>query len=215
MAQTWRWICLCVQEYIQKLMPPLIQKWNELKDEDKDLFPLLEVRPTPASLVLPAGAALLSAVFGSRSSARVHPDITYNNNILHPGLTQRYSWPFSHILYKTLQYGTHANKSNYWLSQRVVLWWIWSIIQSRRSGYVSALFARTYWNGVKRQKGKTATAWIICPASLDHMLGFIVHLSAFSASFFISPLSFRPVHLYPTCQFYWPIDLFYASFIDL
>nr|XP_029504434.1 transportin-2-like [Oncorhynchus nerka] len=30
-------------EYIQKLMPPLIAKWNELKDEDKDLFPLLEV----------------------------------------------------------------------------------------------------------------------------------------------------------------------------
>ncbi len=25
-------------------MPPLIQKWNELKDEDKDLFPLLEVK---------------------------------------------------------------------------------------------------------------------------------------------------------------------------
>lgn len=31
------------QEYIQMLMPPLIQKWNQLKDEDKDLFPLLEV----------------------------------------------------------------------------------------------------------------------------------------------------------------------------
>ncbi|KAK5608335.1 Transportin-2 [Crenichthys baileyi] len=29
-------------EYIQKLMPPLIAKWNQLKDEDKDLFPLLE-----------------------------------------------------------------------------------------------------------------------------------------------------------------------------
>uniref|UniRef100_A0A674NVI9 Transportin-1 n=1 Tax=Takifugu rubripes TaxID=31033 RepID=A0A674NVI9_TAKRU len=29
-------------DYIQKLMPPLIAKWNELKDEDKDLFPLLE-----------------------------------------------------------------------------------------------------------------------------------------------------------------------------
>ncbi|KXJ05748.1 Transportin-1, partial [Exaiptasia diaphana] len=29
-------------EYITMLMPPLIQKWNELKDEDKDLFPLLE-----------------------------------------------------------------------------------------------------------------------------------------------------------------------------
>ena len=29
-------------EYIELLMPPLIRKWNELKDEDKDLFPLLE-----------------------------------------------------------------------------------------------------------------------------------------------------------------------------
>ncbi|CAI8013786.1 Transportin-1 [Geodia barretti] len=29
-------------EFIQLLMPPLIGKWNELKDEDKDLFPLLE-----------------------------------------------------------------------------------------------------------------------------------------------------------------------------
>ena len=30
------------QEYIDLLMPPLIVKWNALKDEDKDLFPLLE-----------------------------------------------------------------------------------------------------------------------------------------------------------------------------
>ena len=29
-------------EYINLLMPPLIQKWNVLKDDDKDLFPLLE-----------------------------------------------------------------------------------------------------------------------------------------------------------------------------
>ncbi|XP_057298816.1 transportin-1-like [Hydractinia symbiolongicarpus] len=29
-------------EYINMLMPPLIAKWNQLKDEDKDLFPLLE-----------------------------------------------------------------------------------------------------------------------------------------------------------------------------
>lgn len=29
-------------EFIEMLMPPLIKKWNELKDEDKDLFPLLE-----------------------------------------------------------------------------------------------------------------------------------------------------------------------------
>lgn len=35
----WLW----VQEYIEELMPPLIEKWNALKDEDKDLFPLLEV----------------------------------------------------------------------------------------------------------------------------------------------------------------------------
>lgn len=33
----------CIQEYVNLLMPPLIQKWNMLKDEDKDLFPLLEV----------------------------------------------------------------------------------------------------------------------------------------------------------------------------
>ena len=29
-------------EYINMLMPPLIAKWNQLRDEDKDLFPLLE-----------------------------------------------------------------------------------------------------------------------------------------------------------------------------
>lgn len=29
-------------EHINILMPPLIQKWNALKDDDKDLFPLLE-----------------------------------------------------------------------------------------------------------------------------------------------------------------------------
>lgn len=29
-------------EYINILMPPLIDKWNQLKDDDKDLFPLLE-----------------------------------------------------------------------------------------------------------------------------------------------------------------------------
>jgi len=30
------------EEYISLLMPPLIERWNQLKDEDKDLFPLLE-----------------------------------------------------------------------------------------------------------------------------------------------------------------------------
>lgn len=28
---------------LQLMMPPLITKWNELSDQDKDLFPLLEV----------------------------------------------------------------------------------------------------------------------------------------------------------------------------
>uniref|UniRef100_A0A8B9UGU9 Transportin 2 n=1 Tax=Anas zonorhyncha TaxID=75864 RepID=A0A8B9UGU9_9AVES len=46
-------------------MPPLIQKWNELKDEDKDLFPLLEVRgghrgpPPPKKGPRGGGLALL------------------------------------------------------------------------------------------------------------------------------------------------------------
>ncbi|RNA11646.1 transportin, partial [Brachionus plicatilis] len=29
-------------DFIEKLMPPLIEKWNSLRDEDKNLFPLLE-----------------------------------------------------------------------------------------------------------------------------------------------------------------------------
>ena len=31
------------EEYINMLMPPLIEKWNTLKDDDRGLFPLLEV----------------------------------------------------------------------------------------------------------------------------------------------------------------------------
>lgn len=41
-------------EYIQMLMPPLIQKWNMLKDEDKDLSLYLSAYlqlPQPCSLV--------------------------------------------------------------------------------------------------------------------------------------------------------------------
>ena len=32
-------------EFISMLMPPLIEKWNLLKDEDRDIFPLLECLP--------------------------------------------------------------------------------------------------------------------------------------------------------------------------
>lgn len=40
-----------IQEYIQLLMPPLIEKWNLLKDEDRDLFPLLEVSTCVTSII--------------------------------------------------------------------------------------------------------------------------------------------------------------------
>lgn len=31
-----------LQDYIEMLMPPLFEKWNVLRDDEKDLFPLLE-----------------------------------------------------------------------------------------------------------------------------------------------------------------------------
>ncbi|CAI5441635.1 unnamed protein product [Caenorhabditis angaria] len=33
---------LCRPEYVQALMPPLMEKWERLSDDDKELFPLLE-----------------------------------------------------------------------------------------------------------------------------------------------------------------------------
>lgn len=34
---------ICLQpKYLEILMPPLISKWQQLPDNDKDLFPLLE-----------------------------------------------------------------------------------------------------------------------------------------------------------------------------
>jgi transportin-1 len=30
------------EKHLKVLMPPLIDKWQQLKDSDKDLFPLLE-----------------------------------------------------------------------------------------------------------------------------------------------------------------------------
>lgn len=34
-----------LQVYIDLLMPPMLQKWHSLTDDDKNLFPLLEVNP--------------------------------------------------------------------------------------------------------------------------------------------------------------------------
>lgn len=50
------------EEYIQMLMPPLIEKWNVLKDEDKDLFPLLEVGPSGGLAVADNSITFISLV---------------------------------------------------------------------------------------------------------------------------------------------------------
>lgn len=52
-------------DYINLLMPPLITKWNVLKDEDKDLFPLLEVIPIVIKRIL----AILKRIFFSACRA--------------------------------------------------------------------------------------------------------------------------------------------------
>lgn len=38
-------------QFIYLLMPPLITKWNELSDDDTDLFPLLEVSTTSSCVI--------------------------------------------------------------------------------------------------------------------------------------------------------------------
>ena len=45
------------------LMPPLIAKWNVLKDEDKDLFPLLEVR-VQSTCIHVAGGTSTECAYG-------------------------------------------------------------------------------------------------------------------------------------------------------
>ncbi|KAK3755301.1 hypothetical protein QZH41_014609 [Actinostola sp. cb2023] len=50
-------------EYITMLMPPLIQKWNQLKDEDKDLFPLLECLSSVATALRSGFLPYASPVF--------------------------------------------------------------------------------------------------------------------------------------------------------
>lgn len=49
------------ESYVQLLMPPLIQKWNNLKDDDKDLFPLLEARTSTS--FISSQPILLSNIF--------------------------------------------------------------------------------------------------------------------------------------------------------
>ncbi|ELU00071.1 hypothetical protein CAPTEDRAFT_126125 [Capitella teleta] len=51
-------------EYINLLMPPLIQKWNHLKDTDKDLFPLLECLSSVATALQSGFLPYCEPVFG-------------------------------------------------------------------------------------------------------------------------------------------------------
>lgn len=50
-------------EYIEKLMPPLFTKWSGLKDDDRDLFPLLECLSSVATALGPGFQPYSEPVF--------------------------------------------------------------------------------------------------------------------------------------------------------
>ena len=71
------------QEYIEKLMPSLFAKWTGLKDDDRDLFPLLECLSSVATALGPGfqpysepvfqvndTCSLLRHIFGVKCSVR-------------------------------------------------------------------------------------------------------------------------------------------------
>jgi len=51
-------------DYIELLMPPLIERWNVLKDDDKDLFPLLECLSSIATALQTGFLPYCEPVFG-------------------------------------------------------------------------------------------------------------------------------------------------------
>ena len=51
------------QEYIEKLMPSLFAKWTGLKDDDRDLFPLLECLSSVATALGPGFQPYSEPVF--------------------------------------------------------------------------------------------------------------------------------------------------------
>ena len=63
------------EEYINMLMPPLIEKWNTLKDDDRGLFPLLEVCYRSQDLVCVGSrpSELIFKNFSSYSACPVLP----------------------------------------------------------------------------------------------------------------------------------------------
>ncbi|XP_012057478.1 PREDICTED: transportin-1 [Atta cephalotes] len=58
-------------DYINLLMPPLINKWNVLKDEDKDLFPLLECLSSVATALRSGFLPYCEPVYSSYNSTFV------------------------------------------------------------------------------------------------------------------------------------------------
>lgn len=71
-------------EFINLLMPPLIKKWNMLKDEDKDLFPLLECLSSVAT-ALQSGFLPYSEPVFRRCTSLIEQTLNqYMANTQHP-----------------------------------------------------------------------------------------------------------------------------------
>jgi len=77
-------------EYISLIMPPLIQKWNVLKDEDKDLFPLLECLSSVATALQEGFLPYCEPVF-KRCVSLVEQ--TLNQNMAYQQNSQQFDQP--------------------------------------------------------------------------------------------------------------------------
>lgn len=77
-------------EYINLIMPPLIQKWNVLKDEDKDLFPLLECLSSVATALQEGFLPYCEPVF-KRCVSLVEQ--TLNQHMAHLQNSQQFDLP--------------------------------------------------------------------------------------------------------------------------
>lgn len=64
-------------DYINLLMPPLINKWNILKDEDKDLFPLLECLSSVATALRSGFLPYCEPVY--RYACYIHNNLLINS----------------------------------------------------------------------------------------------------------------------------------------
>ncbi|KAG1469966.1 hypothetical protein G6F56_002953 [Rhizopus delemar] len=98
------------QTYIRLLMPPLITKWNELADNDTDLYPLLELQiraeeymdmsDTPNVQVLIAALDLLSGIVRGLGPS-IRPLLSKTSPPLLPLLATCIHYPLSDVLQST------------------------------------------------------------------------------------------------------------------